>query len=224
MSRVSESSTARTTPVAYFVSAGGSVLSARVICIRSRVVFVGDRGLLTSARIRAKLAPVDGLDWISALRAEQVRKLADADGPFQRSLFDATDLAEIRHPGFPGERLIACKNAFLEAERRRKRAALLEATEHELEKIAAATRREKRPLRGAGQIGLRVGKVLGRFKMAKHFAIEITETCFTYRRKQEAIDAEAALDRIYVLRTSVAPKAARRARASGAPAPPVAHG
>jgi hypothetical protein len=156
--------------------------------------------------MREELAPVDGLDWISALRAEQVRKLADADGPLQRSLFDATDLAEITHPDFPGERLIACKSPFLEAERRRKRAALLEATEHELEKIAAATRREKRPLRGAGQIGLRVGKVLGRFEMAKHFAIEITETCLTYRRKQEAIDDEAALDGIYVLRTSVTPK------------------
>jgi hypothetical protein len=173
----------------------------------SRVVFVGDRGLLTSARIREELAPVEGLDWISALRAEQVRKLAEEGGPLQPSLFDETDLAEIQHPDFPGERLIACKNPLLEAERARKREALLVATERELEKVAVATRREKRTLRGKAEIGLRVGRVLGRFKMAKHFEITITETAFTYRRKQEAIDAEAALDGLYVLRTSVAKEA-----------------
>jgi hypothetical protein len=169
----------------------------------SRVVFVGDRGLLTSARIREELAPVPGLDWVSALRSEQVRKLAEDEGPLQRSLFDETDLAEITHPDFPGERLIACKNPLLEAERARKREDLLQATERELEKIAVATRREKRALRGKDRIGLRVGKVLGRFKMAKHFALEITETAFRYARKPEAIAAEARLDGIYVLRTSV---------------------
>jgi hypothetical protein len=168
-----------------------------------RVVFVGDRGLLTSARIREELAPVEGLDWISALRSESIRKLAEDQGPLQRSLFDTTDLAEIQHPDFPGERLIACLNPLLAAERVRKREDLLQATERELEKVAAATRRAKRALRGADQIGLRVGKVLGRFKMAKHFAVQITDTTFTYRRKQEAIDAEASLDGIYVLRTSV---------------------
>ena len=168
-----------------------------------RVVFVGDRGLLTSARIREELAPVDGLDWISALRAEQIRKLAEDDGPLQRSLFDRTDLAEIRHPDFPGERLIACFNPLLATERARKREDLLQATERELEPIAAAARRPKRALRGQDKIGLRVGKVLGRFKMAKHFEIAITDTTFTYRRTQEAIEAEAALDGIYVLRTSV---------------------
>lgn len=168
-----------------------------------RVVFVGDRGLLTSARIREELAPVPGLDWISALRSESIRKLAEDEGPLQRSLFDASDLAEIRHPDFPGERLIACHNPLLASERARKREDLLQATERELEKVAAATRRAKRPLRGADRIGLRVGKVLGRFKMAKHFALEITDTAFTYRRKPEAIEAEAALDGIYVLRTSV---------------------
>ena len=166
-----------------------------------RVVFVGDRGLLTSARIREELAPVPGLDWISALRSESIRKLAE--GPLQRSLFDQADLAEIEHPDFPGERLIACLNPLLAAERARKREDLLQATERELEKVCAATRRQKRPLRGKDQIGLRVGKVLGRFKMAKHFVIEITETRFTYRRKHEAIAAEASLDGIYVLRTSV---------------------
>jgi transposase len=170
----------------------------------SRVVFVGDRGLLTSARIREELAPVEGLDWVSALRAEQIRKLAEEDGPLQPSLFDQTDLAEIRHPDFPGERLIACMNPLLAAERARKREDLLQATERELEKIAVATRREKRALRGQDKIGLRVGKVLGRFKMAKHFEITITETAFAYARKAEAIEAEARLDGLYVLRTSVA--------------------
>ena len=169
----------------------------------SRVVFVGDRGLLTSARIREELAPVEGLDWVSALRSEQIRKLAEDGGPLQMSLFDKTDLAEITHPDFPGERLVACMNPLLAVERARKREDLLQATERELEKVATATRREKRALRGKDQIGLRVGKVLGRFKMAKHFEMTITNTAFTYGRKQKAIDAEAALDGIYVLRTSV---------------------
>jgi transposase len=171
-----------------------------------RVVFVGDRGLLTSARIREELKPVDGLDWVSALRAEQIRKLAEDGGPLQPSLFDRTDLAEIRHPDFPGERLVACMNPLLAAERARKREDLLQATERELEKVAAATRRKKRALRGQDKIGLRVGKVLGRFKMAKHFEITITETAFTYARKAETIAAEARLDGIYVLRTSVSKK------------------
>jgi len=169
----------------------------------SRVVFVGDRGMLTSARIREELAPVEGLDWVSALRAEQIRKLAEDGGPLQPSLFDETDLAEIQHPDFPGERLVACFNPLLAAERARKREDLLQATERELEKVAAATRREKRALRGQDKIGLRVGKVLGRFKMAKHFEIAITQTAFTYARKQEAIEIEAARDGLYVLRTSV---------------------
>ncbi len=169
----------------------------------SRVVFVDDRGMLTSARIREELAPVDGLDWVSALRSEQIRKLVENEGPLQPSLFDETDLAEIEHPDFPGERLIACFNPFLATERTRKREDLLQATERELEKVAAATRREKRGLQGQDKIGLRVGKVWGRFKMAKHFAIAITDTSFTYSRNAESIGAEAKLDGIYVLRTSV---------------------
>jgi hypothetical protein len=172
----------------------------------SRVVFVGDRGLLTSARIREELAPVAGLDWVSALRAEPIRKLAEEGGPLQPSLFDTSDLAEIRHPDFPGERLIACFNPLLAAERARKREDLLAATERELEKVATATRREQRALRGQDRIGLRVGKVLGRFKMAKHFEIAIAETSFTYARQADAIAAEAALDGLYVLRTSVPKK------------------
>jgi hypothetical protein len=167
------------------------------------MVFVGDRGMLTSARIREELAPIEGLDWVSALRSEQIRKLVADEGPLQPSLFDQTDLAEIQHPDFPGERLIACFNPLLAAERARKREDLLQATERELEKVAVATRREKRALRGQDKIGLRVGKVMGRFKMAKHFEIAITDTTFTYSRKQVAIEAEAALDGIYVLRTSV---------------------
>jgi len=168
-----------------------------------RVVFVGDRGLLTSARIDEELRPVEGLDWIGALRSEQIRKLAQDGGPLQRSLFDTADLAEIRHPDFPGERLIACLNPLLEAERARKREELLRATERELDQIVAATQRERRPLRGKDRIGLRAGKVLNRFKVAKHFEITITETTFGYRRKQDSIAAEARLDGIYVVRTSV---------------------
>ncbi len=168
-----------------------------------RVVFVGDRGLLTSARINEELRPVEGLDWISALRTEQIRTLASDDGPLQLSLFDRTDLAEIRHPDFPGERLIACFNPLLKAERARKREDLLKATERDLDKIVAATARDKRALRGKDQIGLKVGKVLDRFKVGKHFELSITDTTFRYTRKQAAIQAEARLDGLYVLRTSV---------------------
>jgi hypothetical protein len=201
-------------PVAVEVYAGNTgdptTLKDQIAKVRrrfglERVVFVGDRGLLTSARIREELAPVPGLDWISALRTEQIRKLAEDGEPLQRSLFDRTDLAEITHPEFPGERLIACFNPFLAAERTRKREDLLRATESELAAIGQATARVKRPLRGADRIGVRVGKVLGRYKMAKHFEIEITERRFRYRRDVAAIAREAALDGIYVIRTSVAP-------------------
>ena len=168
-----------------------------------RVVFVGDRGMLTSARIDEELRPVEGLDWISALRSDAIAKLATDDGPLQLSLFDTTDLAEVRHPDFPGERLIACLNPLLRQERARKREALLRATEHELDTIVAATERQRRALRGESAIGLRVGRVLGRFKMAKHFQTTITETTFGYERKTDAIAQEARLDGIYVIRTSV---------------------
>jgi hypothetical protein len=167
------------------------------------VVFVGDRGLLTSARINEELRPVEGLEWISALRTEQIRTLASEDGPLQLSLFDTTDLAEIRHPDFPDERLVACLNPLLKAERARKREDLLQATERDLDKIVAATEREKRALHGRDLIGLRVGKVLNRFKVGKHFELTITDTTFGYTRKLAAIEAEAHLDGIYVLRTSV---------------------
>lgn len=167
-----------------------------------RVVFVGDRGMITSARIREDLRPTPGAEWITSLRAPQVRKLAEG-GVLQLSLFDERDLAEITSPDFPGERLIACRNPRLAQERQRKREDLLKATERELAKIEAAVARTRRPLRGKDAIGLRVGRVLGRFKMAKHFLIEIGDTSFRFRRHEEAITSEAALDGIYVVRTSL---------------------
>jgi len=167
----------------------------------ARVVLVGDRGMLTAARLREDVGPA-GLDWITALRAPQVKNLA-RDGALQLSLFDETDLAEITHPDYPGERLVACKNPFLEAERARKRESPLAATETDLGKNAAAVQRERRPLRGAEKITLRADRVLRRRKVAKHFTIEITDASFSYARNTGSITAEAALDRIYVLRTSV---------------------
>jgi Transposase DDE domain len=168
----------------------------------SHVVLVGDRGMLTKARIDTDVAPA-GLEWVTALRAPSIKALV-AKGAIQLSLFDETDLAEIDHPDYPGERLVVCRNPALAAERARKREDLLAATEAELEKVGAATARERRPLRGKDQIGLRVGKVIGHYKMGKHFIIEIGEQSFSCRRDEEAIAAEAALDGIYVLRTNVA--------------------
>ncbi len=168
----------------------------------NRVVWVGDRGMITDARIRDDLREVDGLDWITALRAPQVRALVES-GCLQLSLFDQRDLAEIRDENYPGERLIACKNPFLAQERARKREDLLLATEAELDKIVEATRRQKRALKGKDKIGLRMGKVIGRFKMAKHFRITISEDSFEYERDAKAIATEAALDGIYIVRTSV---------------------
>jgi Transposase DDE domain len=131
-----------------------------------RLVLVGDRGMITSARIREDFAEGSGIQWITALRASSIQKLA-ADGALQLSLFDTVDLAEITHPDYPGERLVVCFNPILAEERARKREDLLQATEKELEKVAVATRRPKRSLRGKHSIGLRVGRVLGRFKMGK---------------------------------------------------------
>jgi transposase len=167
----------------------------------ARVVLVGDRGMLTSARIRDELRPAQ-LDWISALRAPQIKALVEADA-IQLSLFDRQDLFEITHPDYSGERLICCHNPALADERARKRDELLAATENQLQTIAAATRRDKRPLRGKDKIALRVGKVRNKFKVAKHFTFEITDEAFTFTRNQDSIAAEAALDGIYVLRTSL---------------------
>jgi transposase len=167
-----------------------------------RVVLVGDRGMITSARIREDLLPARGIEWISALRATQIQKLARG-GQLQMSFFDHTDLVEIAHPDFPGERLIACFNPLLAEERARKRPDLLAATEKQLEKIAAATKRPKRPLRGKQNIGVRAGRILNRYKMGKHFQLRIEEDSFHYERKTANIEREQSLDGIYVIRTSV---------------------
>ena len=188
-------------------TADPQTLGAAVERLRNRfqldhMVMVGDRGLVTQARIDQDLRP-QGIRWVSSLRAPQIRKLWQ-EGPLQLSLFDQQDLAEITSSDFPGERLIACRNPFLAEERARKREDLLQATEGELEKVRAATLRERRPLRGKAQIGLRVGKVLGRYKVGKHFRLEIAENQLDFARDAERIEEEAALDGIYVVRTSVA--------------------
>jgi len=166
------------------------------------VVLVGDRGMLTSARIREDLETEEGVRWITALKAPQIQQLA-ADGNLQLSLFDEKDLAEIQHPAYPGERLIACRNPLLGEERKRKREELLAATEKQLQKIVAATQRQRRALRGKKDIGLAVGKVLGHYKMGKHFQLTIEDERFGWQRKPANIEREAALDGIYVIRTSV---------------------
>ena len=168
-----------------------------------KVVLVGDRGMLTAARLREDVAPAH-LDWITALRAPQVKALV-RDGDLQLTLFDQADLAEITSPDFPGERLIACMNPFLEAERARKREALLAATEADLGKIAAACARARRPLRGKDTIAVRADRVLRRRKVAKHFTVQITDDSIRYARDQDSIAAEAKLDGIYVVRTSIGP-------------------
>lgn len=179
-----------------------------------RIVLVGDRGMLTSARIREDLKTVDGVDWITALRAVQIQALVTA-GALQLSFFDQRDLAEITHPDYPGERLIACRNPLLAAERSRKRQELLAATEKDLLQIRTRTQRARKPLRGKDAIGVAVGKVLGHYKMAKHFELVIEDADFRFERKQSQIDAEAALDGIYVIRTSVLPAAASAQQAVG---------
>ncbi|MBI5853867.1 MAG: IS1634 family transposase [Nitrospirae bacterium] len=167
-----------------------------------RVILVGDRGLITDARIREDLSTVEGLDWITALRAPAIAALVEAES-LQLSFFDERDLAEISAPAYPGERLVVCKNPLLAKERGRKRSELLAATERHLDVVAKAVARATRPLRGQAQIGLRVGKVMGRFKMAKHFKLTITDDGFHHERDQEAIRAETSLDGLYVIRTTV---------------------
>ena len=187
-------------------TADPKTLAAQITKVTTRfglthIALVGDRGMLTSARIRDELRP-GGLDWITALRAPQIKALVEADA-LQLSLFDEQNLVEISSPDYPGERLVCCRNPALAAERARKRDELLAATATELDKIAAATRRDRRPLRGRDKIALRVGKVINKFKMAKHFTLEITDEAFTFARNHHDITAEAALDGIYVLRTSL---------------------
>jgi len=197
-------------PVAIEVFQGNTgdptTVAAQVTKIKDRsgiakVVLAGDRGMLTAARLREDVRPA-GLGWITALRAPQVKALVRG-GDLQLTLFDTQDLAEITSPDFPGERLVACMNPFLEAERARKRESLLAATEADLAKIAAACTRARAPLRGKDKIAVRADRVLRRRKVAKHFTVGIGDDSFSYARDQDSITAEASLDGIYVLRTSV---------------------
>jgi len=195
-------------PVAIEVFAGNTAdptaFIAAVAKVKDRfglsgVVMVGDRGMITQARINA-IRDLGGLDWVSALRAPAIKKLAES-GVLQLGLFDTTDLAEIAHPDFPGERLIACKNPFLAEQRARKRSELLAATEALLAPIKASI--DAGGLTGADRIGIRVGKIIGRHKMAKHFTVTIDDNTLTWERNHQKIAAEAALDGIYVIRTSL---------------------
>ncbi len=203
--------TAEGCPIAVEVFAGNTAdpatVGAQVAKVKERfgierIAWVGDRGMLTSARIEQVLRP-QGMDWVSSLRAPQIAQLAAEHGPFQPSLFDERNLIELTSEHFPGERLVVCRNPALAEERARKRGELLAATEADLAKIAAATQRARNPLRGEQAIALRVGRVIERFRMAKHLELIISETALSWRRKDEAIAAEAALDGLYVIRTSL---------------------
>jgi transposase len=195
-------------PVAVDVFAGNTAdpntVAAQVDKLKHRfgiaeVVLVGDRGMLTSARIEA-LKEVGGVSWISALRSPQIEALVK-HGHLQLSLFDQRNLAEISSPDFPGERLVVCKNPALAQDRARKREELLLASERELDKVVEAGQAGR--LKSKAATGLRVGKIVGRYKVGKHFLLDITETGFSYRRDTDGIASEAALDGIYVIRTSV---------------------
>ena len=196
-------------PVAVRVFAGNTAdpaaFSAAVDVVRDKfgltdLVLVGDRGMITSARIAA-LRGLGGFGWVTALRAPDVAALAADAGPLQFSLFDQANLAEITHPDYPGERLVACRNPALADERARKRAALLAATDADLGKVVAAVAAGR--LVDPDKIGIRIGKVIDRRKMGKHYLLDIRAGHFTFTHDQAGIDAEAALDGIYVLRTSV---------------------
>lgn len=203
--------TAEGCPIAVEVFKGNTAdpatVAAQVAKLKQRfgisaIAWVGDRGMLTSARIEQVLKP-QGMDWVSSLRAPQIAQLAAEHGPFQPSLFDERNLIELSSEHFPGERLVVCRNPLLAEERARKRLELLAATEGDLAKIVQATQRARRPLRGEQAIALRVGRVIERFHMAKHFELTITDTALSWRRKEPAIAAEAALDGLYVIRTSL---------------------
>ena len=198
-------------PIAVEVFPGNTgdpaTVAAQVAKLRDRfgiehIVWAGDRGMLTSARIEQVLKP-QGMDWVSSLRAPQIAQLAAEHGPFQPSLFDERNLLELTSAHFPGERLIVCRNPLLAEERARKRSELLAATEAKLAKIAVATQRARKPLRGQKDIALRVGRVIDHFHMGKHLELSITEDSFAWRRRDEAITDEAALDGLYVIRTSL---------------------
>src|SRR6266513_2227080 len=197
-------------PVAIEVFAGSTAdpatLTSQVTKLKEcfaldHVVLVGDRGMITQARISEDIKAA-GLDWITALRAPAIKALLDG-GALQMSLFDDRDMAGITSPEFPGERLIVCRNRALAAERARKREDLLAATERDLARIAAAVTRKRHPLRGKAEIGLEIGAVLDKHKMAKHFALDLTDTSFGFARKTDEITGAAALDGLYVVRTSL---------------------
>ena len=197
-------------PVAIEVFEGNTAdpmtLATQVTKLKQRfaldhVVLVGDRGMITQARITEDITAA-GLDWITALRAPAIKALRDG-GALQLSLFDERDMASITSPDFPGERLVVCRNPALAAERARKREDLLAATERDLARIAAAVARKREPLRGTAEIGLAVGAVIDKHKMAKHFALDITDSRFGFARRTAEIAAEAATDGIYVVRTSL---------------------
>ena len=205
--------TAEGCPVAVEVFEGNigdpSTLQSQVTKLKQRfdlerVVLVGDRGMITAARLEETIKSA-GLDWITALRAPAIRALAEA-GTLQLSLFDTRDLADVTSPDYPGERLMVCRNPLLADERARKRRELLDATERKLRDIQARVRRDKRPLRGRDKVALAVGADLNHYKMAKHFVVTITDDDLTFVRNAAQIDGEAALDGIYVLRTSLAPE------------------
>jgi hypothetical protein len=166
----------------------------------TELVMVGDRGMITNARI-AELRRSPGLDWITALRAPAIAALASDDGPLQMSLFDTQNFAEIAHPDYPAERLICCRNPALAEQRARKRRELIAATDSELDKIAARVAGGK--LTGQNDIGVAAGKVINKYKVGKHFILDITDASLTYRHDTGKIRTEADLDGIYVIRTSV---------------------
>ena len=165
-----------------------------------KLVLVGDRGMISQRSIDEELSGIDGLAWITALRSERIRTLVEGGG-LQLGLFDERNLFELSHEDYPGERLIACRNAELKKLRAHKREALLEATAKELEKVRAMVARGI--LRGRDKIGVRVGKVVNKYKVAKHFTLEIEDNRFAFARREDQIAAEAALDGIYVIRTSL---------------------
>ena len=188
-------------------TADPKTLAAQLDKLRRRLgpqqlVLVGDRGMLTHKRIEDELRPLEAVEWITALRAPQIRTLA-ADEVLQMSLFDERDLAAVSHPNFPGERLVVCRNPLLAQERARKREALIVTAEKKFEAVRAATRRQKRRLRDRDKINCRLGRVLARSKAAKHFRWDITAAGLEYERNQQAIDRDEVLDGVYVIRTSL---------------------
>jgi transposase len=198
-------------PVAIEVFSGNTAdpatFTAQVNTIRkrfglTRVVLVGDRGMITSKRIDEDLRDVEGLDWITALRNDSIKKLVEQK-TIQLSFFDERDLAEVTSSDYPGERLIVCRNPLLAEERARKRQELLAAAEQKLAAVVQAVSRARQPLRGKDEIGLRIGRDLKNTKMKKHFELTIEEDSFSYRRLDEQIAQEAALDGLYVVRTSL---------------------